>query len=338
MAAPILQARGLGIGYAPRRRPRVEVAADLGVELHPGELVCLLGPNGAGKSTLVRTLAGLQKPLSGQVLLQGQDLHALAEGERARHLGLVLTERVDTGNLSAYALAALGRHPYTRWDGRLSPHDEEVVRWAMEAVGARELAARSAGELSDGERQKVTIARALAQEPAVLLLDEPTAFLDLPRRVEIVQLLRRLAGEGNRAVLLSTHDLELALRSADRLWLLPPGGPLRTGAPEDLVLNGDFQRTFGDFDPTSGSFQMSRGPEGEVGLTGDGLQALWTARALERAGFRVDAGRQTPPRVEIVRGGDGPAWHLHTAAGQRLCSNLYELVGLLRDPPAEPAP
>ena len=104
------------------------------------------------------------------------------------------------------------------------------------------------------------------------------------------------------------------------------------------MLSGAFQRTFGDFDPASGSFRMSREPGEEVGLAGDGLQALWTARALERAGFRVDAGRQTPPRVEIVRGGDGPAWHLHTAAGQRLCGSLYELVGLLRDPPAESAP
>ena len=336
MGDAILQARGLAIGYAPRRRPRVEVAAGLGVELLAGELVCLLGPNGAGKSTLVRTLAGLQEPLEGQVLLHGRDLHALAEGERARHLGLVLTERVDTGNLSAYALAALGRYPYTGWDGRLSSADEEVVRWAMEAVGARELAARGAGELSDGERQKVTIARALAQEPAVLLLDEPTAFLDLPRRVEIVQLLRRLAGEGDRAVLLSTHDLDLALRSADRLWLLPPGGPLQTGAPEDLVLSGAFQSTFGGFDPATGSFQMSREPGEAVGLTGEGLQARWTARALERAGFRVDAGREAPPRVEIL--GGGPAWRLHTAGEPRLCASLYEVVGHLRDRPAEPPP
>ena len=192
MSATILQTCDLCIGYAPKRRPRIAVAADLGVELLKGELVCLLGPNGAGKSTLMRTLAGLQKPLSGEVLLEGRDLHGLSESERARLLGLVLTERVDVGNLSAYALVALGRYPYTGWDGRLSAADEEVVRWAIDAVGARDLAGRSVGELSDGERQKVMIARALAQEPAVLLLDEPTAFLDLPRRVEIVQLLRRL--------------------------------------------------------------------------------------------------------------------------------------------------
>ena len=264
------------------------------------------------------------------VLLEGRDLHGLTESERARLLGLVLTERVDVGNLSAYALVALGRYPYTGWDGRLSAADEEVVRWAIDAVGARELAARSVGELSDGERQKVMIARALAQEPAVLLLDEPTAFLDLPRRVEIVQLLRRLAGDSDRAVLLSTHDLDLALRCADRLWLLPQDGPLQTGAPEDLVLSGAFQRAFADveFDPAIGSFQLAQEPEGEVGLVGEGLDALWTARALERAGFRV--AEDAPTCVEIIRDNGDATWRLHTAAGQRVCTTLYELVECLR--------
>ena len=234
------------------------------------------------------------------------------------------------GNLSAYALAALGRYPYTGWDGRLSAADEEVVRWAIDAVGARELAARSVGELSDGERQKVMIARALAQEPAVLLLDEPTAFLDLPRRVEIVQLLRRLAGASDRAVLLSTHDLDLALRCADRLWLLPLDGPLQTGAPEDLVLSGAFQRTFADveFDPAIGSFQLTQEPEGEVGLVGEGIHALWTARALERAGFRVAEDAST--RVEIIHDNGDTAWRLCTATGDRVCSTLYELVKYLK--------
>ncbi len=330
VAATILQTCDLCIGYAPKRRSLVEVAADIGVELLKGELVCLLGPNGAGKSTLMRTLAGLQKPLAGEVLLEGRDLHGLTESERARLLGLVLTERVDVGNLLAYALVALGRYPYTGWDGRLSHEDEEVVRWAIDAVGARDLAGRSVGELSDGERQKVMIARALAQEPAVLLLDEPTAFLDLPRRVEIVQLLRRLAGDSNRAVLLSTHDLDLALRCADRLWLLPLDGPLQTGAPEDLVLSGAFQRTFADveFDPAIGSFQLAQEPEGAVGLVGEGLHALWTARALERAGFRV-AG-DAPTRVEIIHDNDDATWRLYTAAGERACATLYELVKCLK--------
>lgn len=326
----MLQACDLGIGYAPRRGPRLEVALHLDAHLLAGELVCLLGPNGAGKSTLMRTLAGLQKPLAGAVFLKGRNLHGLSERARARRLGLVLTERVEVGNLAAYALVALGRYPHTGWAGRLSPADEAVVRWAMDAVGARHLAGRSVGELSDGERQKVMIARALAQEPAVLLLDEPTAFLDLPRRVEVLQVLRRLAGDRDRAVLLSTHDLDLALRCADRLWLLPPNGPLQIGAPEDLVLSGAFQRTFADveFDPALGSFHLAREPEGEVGLVGAGLHARWTARALERAGFRVAA--NAPMCVELIHDGDATAWQLRTATGDRVCATLYEVVKCLR--------
>lgn len=326
----MLQACDLGIGYAPRRGPRLEVALHLDAHLVAGELVCLLGPNGAGKSTLMRTLAGLQKPLAGAVLLKGHNLHGLPERARARRLGLVLTERVEVGNLSAYALVALGRYPHTGWAGRLSPADEAVVRWAMDAVGARHLAGRSVGELSDGERQKVMIARALAQEPAVLLLDEPTAFLDLPRRVEVLQVLRRLASDRDRAVLLSTHDLDLALRCADRLWLLPPNGPLQIGAPEDLVLSGAFQRTFADveFDPALGSFHLARESEGEVGLVGDGLHARWTARALERAGFRV--AKDAPTCVELIHDADATAWQLHTASGDRVCATLYEVVKCLK--------
>ena len=148
------------------------------------------------------------------------------------------------------------------------------------------------------------IARALAQEPAVLLLDEPTAFLDLPRRVEIVQLLRRLAGGRDRAVLLSTHDLDLALRCADRLWLLPPGGPLRTGAPEDLVLSGAFQRTFGgvEFNPATGSFHLEQEPEAEVGLQGEGVAAHMdgarpgASRLPRRGRGKFPARRRAPPR------------------------------------------
>lgn len=326
----MLQACDLGIGYAPRRGPRLEVALHIDAHLVAGELVCLLGPNGAGKSTLMRTLAGLQKPLAGAVFLKGHNLHGLSESARARRLGLVLTERVEVGNLSAYALVALGRYPHTGWAGRLSPADEAAVRWAMEAVGAGHLAGRSVGELSDGERQKVMIARALAQEPAVLLLDEPTAFLDLPWRVEVLQVLRRLAGDRDRAVLLSTHDLDLALRCADRLWLLPPNGPLQIGAPEDLVLSGAFQRTFADveFDPALGSFHLAREPEGEVGLVGDGLHARWTARALERAGFCVAKG--APMCVELIHDDGDTAWLLHTATGDRVCSTLYEVVKCLK--------
>jgi iron complex transport system ATP-binding protein len=210
------------------------------VALRPGELVCLLGPNGAGKSTLIRTLCGMQAPLAGRVLLGGEPLEKLSAREVARRMSLVLTERVAVGLMPVATLVALGRHPYTRWGGRLRPEDREAVWRAMADAGIEAMACRPVCELSDGERQKVMIARALAQEPQVMILDEATAFLDLPRRVELMHLLRRLTRSRRRAILLSTHDLELALRCADRLWLLPLGGPLQDGAPEDLVLSGAF--------------------------------------------------------------------------------------------------
>lgn len=247
---PLLRTENLAIGYPQDRRrsgtrePRT-VLRGLDATLAPGELVCLLGPNGAGKSTLMRTLSGMQPPLAGRVFVAGEEIRELGPRRLARSLAVVLTDRVGGDALTAYALVELGRYPYTGWSGRLTEDDHEVVRRSIEAVGATDLAGRGLGELSDGERQKVMIARALAQEPAVLLLDEVTAFLDLPRRVEVMRILRRLAHEQGKAVLLSTHDLDLALRSADRLWLLPPGGPLHVCTADELIPSGLFERTFG---------------------------------------------------------------------------------------------
>jgi iron complex transport system ATP-binding protein len=315
----LLETHELAIGY-PVRRGRHRVVAE-GIDLHlrAGELVCLLGPNGAGKSTLLRTLAGMQRPLSGQVRLLGTDLYDLDPRDLARRLSVVLTERVDVGALSARAVVAMGRYPHTGWTGRLAPDDDAVVTQALASVGAMPLAARLVQELSDGERQKVLIARALAQEPHLLLLDEPTAFLDLPRRVEMMSLLHRLARETRRAILLSTHDLDLALRSADQLWLLPPGGPLRAGIPEELVLEGAFQATFPSeevcFDPYSGHFKLQVPARGHVDLIGKGLAALWTGRALEREGFIVNdqAGHQAPVRVEVQDQSGSQRWYVHHA-------------------------
>ena len=280
----VLNAQNLSIGY----RADHIIASDIKVSLSSGELVCLIGPNGIGKSTLLKTLAGMQKPLAGSVALMGDDIRSLNASERARRLSVVLTGRAQVGLLTGYELTALGRHPHTDWTGHLSAHDDEVVRWAIQAVDAQALAQRRVAELSDGERQKFMIARALAQEPAIMILDEPTAFLDLPRRVEVIRLLRRLASETQRAILLSTHDLDLALRSAHKLWLMS-GDNIEVGAPEDLILSGAFQRTFQSegvsFDVQSGSFSIERENVGCVTVSGDGLAAIWISRALEREGF-----------------------------------------------------
>lgn len=307
----MLTTDALTIGYENGRFQTV-IASDLDLALRPGRLVCLLGPNGVGKSTLLRSLAGMQRPLRGTVRLDGEDVHTLAPQTVAKKLSVVLTERIDVGMLSAYALVALGRHPHTGWGGKLSGVDERIIQNAILSVGAEALAHRLVNELSDGERQKVMIARALAQSPQVMLLDEPTAYLDLPRRVEIVQILRRLAHAQHRAILLSTHDLDLALRSADEVWLME-NGALHSGAPEDLVLSGAFAAAFASegvtFDAHKGSFTIEQPPKGQMDVVGDGLSMTWTTRALEREGYEVTHGDSAAPlRIEILEEGFDLVW------------------------------
>ncbi len=336
MFAPILSTHNLTIGYRDSRRSTQVVASGVNVGLRAGELTCLLGPNGAGKSTLIRTLAGTQTPLAGSVALGGDDLHRLAPAFLARRLAVVLTERVEIGNLSAYALVALGRHPYTDWRGRLRTQDEAVVQRVLTQVGAAHLAARPVSELSDGERQRVMIARALAQEPQVLILDEPTAFLDLPGRVEMMHLLASLGHTAGCAILLSTHDLELALRVADMLWLLPKQGLLVTGLPEELALSGALGELFQSeevrFDPATGSFKLQRQPCGPIGLLSPELpntaaKVQWTARALERIGFAVVMGDATQPWQVIV---NAASWQVIGPQGSRSHATLAGLIAQVR--------
>jgi iron complex transport system ATP-binding protein len=328
--------RDLSIGYPRRRHGARVVARHLDLTLLPGTFTCLLGPNGAGKSTLIHTLTGLQPALGGDVLLDGRRLQSFRPRELAQQLSLVLTQRVPVGTLPVWSLVAMGRHPFTGWSGRLQEADEAAVHGALEAVGMTDLAWRPMCELSDGERQKAMIARALAQEPRLMILDEATAHLDLPRRVELMELLRRLAVERNCAILLSSHDLDLSLRSADRLWLLSGDGQMREGIPEDLVLEGAFEATFAGsrlaFDPWSGAFQWPRRCRGRVQVLGAGLAALWTRRALERGGFEVVEERASQcVLLEEAESGDPLAWRLDgvgSVQGQSLEALLEALVNL----------
>jgi iron complex transport system ATP-binding protein len=251
-----LHTERLSIGY----RGTTPLLTEQSLSLRAGEFVCLLGANGVGKSTLLGTLSGVIPPRAGRVLLGDADLAALHPAERARRIAVVLTDRIQPGLLTAREVVGLGRHPYTGWSGRLAPSDEAAVDAAITAVRGEALAQRPISDLSDGERQRIMIARALAQAAPIILLDEPTAFLDLPRRVEIMRLLHALTREGGRAILVSTHELDLALRLADRLWLMPGDGSLIAGSPADLIAGGILQRIFSGegftFDPARGAFQL----------------------------------------------------------------------------------
>lgn len=242
MQEPILSIDSLTTGYSLHRQRRV-VAEQLSAVLPAGSFTALIGVNGAGKSTLLRTLAGLQPPLSGDIRWKGKSLSDYSARSLSHTLSVVLTSRTVHEGLLAGEVVEMGRMPYTRFDGRLSPEDSRLVAEAMERVGMSALARRPMGSLSDGERQRVMIAKALAQQTPVILLDEPTAYLDFPSKVSLLQLLRRLSAEDGKTVLLSTHDLELTFQLAERLWLLSPGG-LTAGSPQELAASGMIERFF----------------------------------------------------------------------------------------------
>jgi iron complex transport system ATP-binding protein len=221
----VLEAHGLAVGFGGPSAGRT-LAADIQLELPPGKVAALLGPNGAGKSTLLRTLAGLMPPKAGRVSLLGKPLEAHTPHELATRRAFASSFRGEPMEMTVWESAALGRHPHTDWAGRLRVHDRTAVEDALASVGLIEFRDRRLAELSDGERQKASIARAISQEPKLLILDEPTAFLDALRREELMALLRKLAAERSCACVATTHELDLALRFADDVWLLPMGGPV----------------------------------------------------------------------------------------------------------------
>ena len=226
--------KDLVIGYNTRAGQR-RVTAPLSVKLPEGRLICLVGRNGVGKSTLLRSLSGLQPPLSGDVLLGGSSIASYSHKALARLVSVVTTRDVPVPSMTSWEVVALGRSPYTQFWGQLSPADKEIVDRSIDITGISPLASRRVGSLSDGERQKVMIAKAIAQETPVILLDEPTAFLDYPSKVSTLSLLSRLAREMGRTILVSTHDVEHALRLSDEVLLLQQEGLYKVLRRDALV-------------------------------------------------------------------------------------------------------
>ncbi len=278
----------LATGYTGKKGPIV-VTPHIEAALYSTELTCLLGPNGAGKSTLLKTLTAFQPPVKGEIYIESKLLSDYTDAELSKVIGVVLTERLNVNNMTVDELVGLGRSPYTGFWGHMSEYDRCIVKDAINLVGIESLQGRMVQTLSDGERQKVMIAKALAQETPIIFLDEPTAFLDYPSKVEIMQLLQQLARERDKTVFLSTHDLELALQIADKVWLLDKPHGVTIGTPEDLALKGELNKYFHRegvrFDLESGGFKIDHKLLHAVYLEGEGPHASMARKALARRGI-----------------------------------------------------
>lgn len=334
ISSPTIQINNLSTGYFLGKRKVKQVAQDIQATIYSGELTCLLGANGVGKSTLLRTLSGFQPKISGEILIQGKEIAQYTEKELARVISVVLTEKTSIHNTTVRELISIGRSPYTNFWGSLTDADKNIVDQAIKQVNIAHLTDRLIETLSDGERQKVMIAKALAQQTPIILLDEPTAFLDFPSKVEIMQLLRRLSQEMDKTIFLSTHDLELALQIADKIWLVNAQAHIDIGTPEDLALDGTLANFFATdeiiFDEHTGLFRVKGKKLQQVYLTGDNPYKSMVSKALMRRDIGVVFTRQTPTQIHIHASNKAPHIQIANHHDTIHCQNIEELLHLIK--------
>ena len=237
-----LKVKNLSIGYTSKKGQSI-VASHLNMEIEKGAFVCLLGKNGIGKSTLLRTLSKIQPFIDGEIILNDIPLYDYSANELAQKISLVMTEKLPESNLTVFELIALGRQPYTNWIGKLSEKDIEKINLSMEQTHIEHLSNSKFYELSDGQLQRVLISRALAQDTDIIILDEPTAHLDVQHKMETFQLLKNLAEKLHKTILVSSHEIHQAIQSATELWLMTDE-KLIVGKPQELIENGNIEKLF----------------------------------------------------------------------------------------------
>lgn len=326
----ILSLVDLEIGFISKGQRKV-LTSPINATSSVGELIAIIGHNGVGKSTLLRTLTGLQVPISGTVYINEKNLNEYSRIEIAKNIGYISTEIIKVGNMSVYDLVALGRFPYTNWMGKISNKDHEIITDSIEKVGMLDFSNKYITELSDGERQRIMVARVLAQDTGLLVMDEPTAFLDIRNKFEIVHLMHTLTRERGKTVIFSTHDLQTAINEADKIWLVLENGIIE-GAPEDLILNGSFNFLFNDsqlkFDETDGTFVRNKDHRKTIFLEGEGLSRLWTERALNRIGYVISESA-TYQRIKVLHKDNTIIWKLSVNDEVSDFNSVYELMNYI---------
>ncbi len=329
----ILKIENLDIGYQKSKKDSHILFRNLNISARSGELIALIGKNGIGKSTLLRNIAGLQNPINGKILFFDKDLKKYNRNEFARMVSFVSTEIINVSNLTVSDLVALGRFPHTNWFGKLKPNDIFRAEKALEMVGMNSFSHKNVNEISDGERQRVMIARTLAQDTRIIVLDEPTAFLDLPNKYEIVHLLNQLSKTEKKTIIFSTHDLNIAIQEADKIWLMLDNKIIE-GAPEDLILsetlNKIFEKSNLSFDKIKGDFRMKRKHTEKIGLKGDGLLYTWTKKALERLNFTIEKDNTTIRHIVVDNTKSNCNWQYINENDKFVFKSIYELSLFLK--------
>ena len=287
-------------GFYKEKNQHVVLQKNINVSLQEGEFVCLLGPNGAGKSTLLRTLSGFHPVLSGHISYFGKNLHHLTIKERSRQVALVLTDRIDDSWLTVWDIVSMGRFPYNGFTGKLTTHDINLINNILNEMNLIPFKNKVFRVLSDGEKQKVLLARALTQETPFLFLDEPVAFVDSPGKIEIMEQLQDIAHRQNKGIIMTTHDIEIALDYADTIWLMNQNKPLISGIPELLVLNGDvnnyFDRNNVKFNKQAGRFSIvNTETQKIIRIKSDKENLFWLEKGFRRMGFMVSVEKDDAP-------------------------------------------
>ncbi len=327
----IVSFSSLQIGYESGKFRKV-LLPPLNASASAGELIAVIGKNGIGKSTLLGTIAGLRPLLGGMVRIDGRNIHEYSRMQLSGKVGYISTEIVKVSNLRVYDLVALGRFPHTDWFGRIDTASHKAVMDAIMKTGMSEFIDRPVTELSDGERQRAMIAMVLAQDAVILVMDEPTAFLDISSKYEVMNLMHDLARKRNKTIIYSTHDFYMAVSQADKIWLMLDDGLLE-GAPEDIMISGSFKNLFDEskvsFNTQNGSFSLRSKPRGFITVSGDGDFKYWTEKAITRAGYSVSESKSSDISVE-VRSGPDSGWKCNIPGHTAEFENIYDLINWIR--------